>query len=853
MTAPTERKTWTRAPAGASMATVLVLTGSLLFSGTPAPAPSHSPQALSLRLMPQEIRMWGAGASQRLVVVATFADGNERDVTAGARLEVNDRDVADLSAEGKLVPRNDGDTAIRAEYQGQAFQASIQVRESRAPRPFSFSREIGGILTRRGCNDSACHGGVKGRGGFKLSLDARHPQEDHRWIVEGGTYQVLSPESAEPIRPRVDPKNPEESLLLQKPTFQIPHGGGSRFSAESADYAALRDWVREGAPVREAEQLRIERIEIFPSYLVLEKGQHRQLLVTGHLGNGRTEDLTDQVRYETVNPELVRISPTGRVEAVATGETALLVRAPGRVANSRIGVIADAVHVVPQVADKNLIDRHVFAKLRKLRIAPSSLSSDEEFLRRICLDLTGTLPPPERAREFLSSTDPAKRDHLIDTLLETPEYIDYWTFRFSDLFRVSYSSTGTPAHSLVYWAWIRNSLTENKPYHQMALERISAQGNDGPSRHFLQNGEASIPADAMPEEMRVFLGYRLDCAQCHHHPFEEWSQDQFWGLAAFFGRLSRTEWTSEGAIVVFEDPAGRVPDYEESEDTVKVLHPRTGEEASPVFPDGTPLSKEKTFDPRMALAEWIVAQPNFSRTIVNRMWGHMFGRGIVDPVDDFRSTNPPTHPELLDELARDFAENGYDLKRLLRLIAKSRTYQLSAVPNATNRNDMANYSHRVRRDLDAEILLDAISDVTGVPETFKNNWMGTAPRGTRAIHLRVPDLYSSTFLDIYDRPNRASIPERKNDASLKKALHIMVGSTYQEKIGDPGNRLHRLLKDGKSDGEIIEELYLRALSRFPTDSERSRLEQVVSIDDSREETLKDIMWAMITSREFASN
>ena len=853
MKASKERTVRIRAPFGVPGVAVLALSASLLFSGTPAPVPSHQPQVLSLRLMPHEIRMWGADAPQRLVVVATFADGMERDVTADSRLEVNDREIADLRTEGKLIARNDGQTTVRAEFQGQVSRASVEVRESQAPKPFSFSRDIGGILTRRGCNDSACHGGVKGRGGFKLSLDARHPQEDHRWIVEGGTYQVLSPESAEPIRPRVDSKNPERSLLLQKPTFQIPHGGGSRFAPDSADYALIRDWVRDGAPVREEEQLRIQKIEVFPSYLVLEKGQHRQLLVTGHLGNGRTEDLTDRVRYETVNPGLVRISATGRVEAVATGETALLVRAPGRVANSRIGVIADAVSAVPQVTRNNLIDRHVFSKLRRLRIAPSSLSSDEEFLRRICLDLTGTLPPPDRAREFLNSTDPAKRDHLIDTLLDTPEYIDYWTFRFSDLFRVSYSSTGTPAHSLVYWAWIRNSLTENKPYDQMARERISAQGNDGPSRHFLQNGEVSIPQDVMPEEMRVFLGYRLDCAQCHHHPFEEWSQDQFWGLAAFFGRLSRTEWTSEGAIVVFEDPGGRVPDYEESEDTVKVLHPRTGQEVSPLFPDGTPLPEEKSFDPRLALAEWITAQPNFSRTIVNRMWGHMFGRGIVDPVDDFRSTNPPTHPELLDELARDFSKNGYDLKRLLRLIAKSHTYQLSAVPNATNPNDRVNYSHRMRRDLDAEILLDAISNVTGVPETFKNNWMGNAPPGARAIHLRVPDLYSSKFLEIHDRPNRASIPERKNDASLKKALHIMVGSTYQEKISHPGNRLQQLLEAGKSDGETIEELYLRALSRLPTDRERSRLEHVVASSKSREEALQDIMWAMITSREFASN
>ena len=853
MTAPSEGKMRIWAVTGAAMAFAPALTGSLLFSGTPAPTPSHEPQVLSLRLMPQEIRMWGADASQRLAVVATFADGMERDVTADSRLEVIDGDVADLSAERKLVARNDGETKIRAEFQGQVSRASVQVRETRAERPFSFSRDIGGILTRRGCNDSACHGGVKGRGGFKLSLDARHPQEDHRWIVEGGTYQVLSLESAEPIRPRIDSENPEKSLLLQKPTFEIPHGGGIRLTSESTDYAAIRDWVRDGAPVREEEQLRIERIEITPSYLVLEKGQHRQLLITGHLSNGRTEDLTDQVRYETVNPELVRISPTGRVEAVDPGETALLVRAPGRVSHSRIGVIADAAATIPQVTHDNLVDQHVLAKLRKLRITPSRLSSDEEFLRRVCLDLTGTLPPPDRVREFLNSTDPAKRDRLVDTLLETPEYIDYWTFRFSDLFRVSYSSTGTPAHSLVYWAWIRNSLTENKPYDQMALERISAQGNDGPSRHFLQNGEASIPQEIMAEEMRVFLGYRLDCAQCHHHPFEEWSQDQFWGLAAFFGRLSRTEWTSEGAIVVFEDPAGRVPDYEESEDTVKVLHPRTGEEASPVFPDGTPLPKEKSFDPRMALAKWMIAQPNFTRTIVNRMWGHMFGRGIVDPVDDFRSTNPPTHPELLDELAREFAENGYNLKRLLRLIAKSRTYQLSAVPNAANRNDLVNYSHRVRRDLDAEILLDAISDLTGVPETYKNNWMGSAPTGTRAIHLRVPDLYSSEFLAVHDRPNRASIPERKNDASLKKALHIMVGSTYQEKITHPGNRLDQLVKSGKTDGEIIEELFLRGFSRLPNERERSRLERMVASHESRQEALQDIMWAMVTSREFASN
>ena len=329
----------------------------------------------------------------------------------------------------------------------------------------------------------------------------------------------------------------------------------------------------------------------------------------------------------------------------------------------------------------------------------------------------------------------------------------------------------------------------------MALERLSAQGHNGPSRHFLPNGEAGRAEEMMPEEIRVYLGQRLDCAQCHHHPFEKWSQEQFWGLAAFFGRISRTEWVSEGAIVIFDDPSGRVPDYGETEDTVKVLHPRTGEEVTPMFPDGSPLPAERSFDPRLAFAEWMVSHPDFSRTIVNRMWAYMMGRGIVDPVDDFRSSNPPTHPQLLDALAQDFVDHGYDLKHLLRRIARSRTYQLSARSNPTNKNDLVNYSHRRPRGLDGEILLDALSSVTGVLEEFKNSWMGAAPAGTRAIHLQVPDLHLSRFLTVHDRPTRKSLPERKNEASLRQALHLLVGETYQEKISNPGSHLDQLLKD----------------------------------------------------------
>ncbi len=828
----------------------LLLRTGLLCAGT-APIPSHEPQLLSLHLIPEDIRLVGADASQKLVLLGVYSDGFERDVTDGSRLRVRHPAVASVSEKASVTPVADGRTLVTAEFGGHSSQAAVRVHGSQEARPFSFSRDIGAILTKRGCNASECHGGVKGRGGFKLSLDVLHPKEDYRWIVEGGSYQVLSVEAAEPIKPRVSTENPEGSLLLLKPTTTLPHGGGMRFETNSTDYETIRDWVRSGAPYREVSETRIERVEVFPEAMTLEPKGSRQLLVTAHLAGGGREDITDQVRYSASNPEVVRVTSGGRIEARSAGETAILVRAPGHVANIRVGVIADLVPDYPRVPETNLIDRYVFARLREQHVVPSPLSSDQEFLRRVCLDLTGTLPPPSRVREFLASRDPDKREKLIDTLLETPEYVDYWTYRFSELFRVAYLSTGTPAHAYAYWAWIRDSITENKPYDQIARERLSAQGHDGPSRHFSK--DAPRPEDMMPEEIRVFLGQRLDCAQCHHHPFEKWSQEQFWGLAAFLGRISRTEWIADGAIVVFDDPSGRVPDYGETEDTVKVLHPRTGEEVAPAFPDGTPLSLERSFDPRLAFAEWTVSHPDFPRTIVNRMWGYLMGRGIVDPVDDFRSTNPPTHPRLLEALAGDFVSHRFDLKHLLRRIARSRTYQLSGQPNRTNRDDLVNYSHRHPRALDGEILLDAISNVTGVPEEFRNSWMGTAPPGTRAIELQVPDLYPSRFLTVYDRPNRRIIPERKTEASLSQALHILVGSTYQQKISSPGSRLDLLLKGKSSQREIVEELFLRSLCRYPTPSEAAELEHLIASRPSRREGFEDVLWALVTSREFARN
>ena len=814
------------------------------------------PALRSVRLEPGDVTLWGARARQRFVVIGSYSDGIDRDLTQRSRFSVADPRLAGIDGTGRLTATAEGETRVEVQVEGRRAAARVRVQEVGRARPFSFARDIGGILTRRGCNASECHGGVKGQAGFKLSLGALYPRDDYRWIVEGGTYQVLSAEASGPKRPRVDVREPEKSLLLLKPTFSIPHGGGKRFAADSADYETILGWVRGGAPYGEeaaVESARIERVEIFPREGVLERGGRQRLLVTAHLSNGRSEDISDEVLYVANNPEVVKVAEDGTVEAVAPGETAVMVRAAGTAVSARFGVVGARLQSYPEVPRNNFIDGEVFAKLRRFNIAPSEPATDSEFLRRVCLDVTGTLPPPERVREFLASRNPHRREKLVEALLDSPEYVDFWTFRFSDLFRASVMSNGAPEHGYAYWQWIRDSIARNRPYDQIARDRIAAQGYDGPSRHYLPYGREPRPEDIMAEDVRVFLGRRLDCAQCHNHPFESWSQDQFWGLAAFFGHLNRTEWTGFGATVMWDDPAGRDPDYGESPDSARVMHPRTRKEVAPAFLDGRPLPAHERGDPRLPLAQWMTSHPYFAETIVNRMWGWFFGRGLVDPVDDFRSTNPPTHPALLEMLARDFREHGHDLKHLVRRIVASRAYQLSSVPNDSNGADRINYSHALARPLEAEVLLDAISAATGIPETFTNSDGGAEPPGTRAIALRLPDLYPSRFLETFGRVSRERVPERSGSANLNQALHMLVGSTYTEKLAREGGRIARLVERRATERESIDELYLAALARFPADAERAELERMLVARPARGEALRDLLWALVTSREFAFN
>jgi hypothetical protein len=625
-----------------------------------------------------------------------------------------------------------------------------------------------------------------------------------------------------------------------------------RLEAGSPDYQALLQWIRTGAPFGDEGEKQVptvERVEVLPREIVLQGGARQQLVVTAYLSNGRQEDITEQVQYVANDAGIADVSETGVVQAKKKGETNVLVRTLGYTLSADVGVVEKPIDKYPAVAARNYIDRYVFAKLRTFQILPSELSGDQEFLRRVCLDLTGTLPPPERVREFLADRNPHKRDRLIETLLGSPEYVDYWSFRFGDLLRATYVTSNNTKSTRAYQNWITNSIAANKPYDQIARERIGAQGYSAPARNFYYIAELTTPDVLMPELIRLFMGRRIECSQCHNHPFEAWSQNQYWGLAAFFAGYTEVR---DSTLIIDALSAGNVDQPKE----MMVMNPRTKQKVVPAFLDGTQLPSSEWIDPRRHLADWVTAHPYFAEATVNRLWSFFFGRGIVEPVDDFRSTNPPTHSELLRALAKDFTDSGFNLKHLMKTIVQSRTYQLSATPNENNKDGRMGYSHGRARPLEAAVLLDAITSVTGVPEKFAIHPIaggGDAPVGTRAMHT-ITDICPSQFMDDFGRASRRALPSGPPQPSLTEALHMMSGPVFNAKITREGGRLHALLKKNASDEEILNEFYVAALTRLPTNEEKTELLQFLGQRSARrEETLAGLVWAIVNSREFAYN
>lgn len=693
----------------------------------------------------------------------------------------------------------------------------------------SFRNNVQPILAKYGCNSGACHGAAAGQNGFKLSL---------RGYDDEGDFTTLTRHA---LGRRIIPSDPGRSLLLLKSTGAVPHKGGKRFEVDSLEYKILSGWIAAGTPGPKKEDPRIVRIEVTPEKVVLKPGAVQQLTVKAHFSDGHMEDVTRWAKYTDANSSVTLVDETGKVTVQGYGEGAITAWYLSRIAMATVSAPYEN-EVDPQVfasADRrNLIDDLALEKLKDLNLPPSPRCSDAEFIRRAFVDTIGTLPEAEETRRFLESKSAGKRDELIEGLLKRKEFVDYWTYRWSDLFLVN-SEKLRPAAMWSYYNWIRNNVAANTPWDVMVRQLVTSTGST------LENGAANFfvlhedPPSMAETTSQAFLGMSINCAKCHNHPMEKWTNDEYFGMANLFARVRAKSGTGDGERVVFVASAG------------DINQPLRGRPQPPRPLDGTPLTIESAEDRREHLADWLTARENpyFSRAIVNRVWANFFDVGLVEKVDDLRMTNPASNEKLLSGLARYLAEQKFDLKALMRLILQSETYQRSSVPLPENAADTRFYSHYYPRRFMAEVMLDAFSQVTGVPSKFPNY-----PEDWRAIQL--PDSnVNSYFLKSFGRPDRVKTCEceRTEEPSMAQVLHIANGETINKKLSAKGNRVERLLEKKLTPGQMVEEIYVSALARYPTQAEKEKLAQVISEATDLRPAVEDVYWAVLSSKEFLFN
>jgi hypothetical protein len=788
---------------------------------------------------PERVELVGNLERAQLVVrqrcVGGSADEKCDDLTARATYQSSDPAVISVDEHGRLLAVGDGQAKIEIKVADQHVEVPVAVSGVSDQPPIGFTNHIRPILNKAGCAMAACHASQHGKGGFKLSVFGSEPDKDREAMVRDALLR------------RADFVQPERSLLLLKPTMQMSHGGGKRLEKGSVDYQTMLAWIAVGAPGPQKADREVMQLTVTPPLRVGQTGLTQQLRVEAEYSDGAKRDVTASARYDSLDEGVVAVDGSGYVTAIGKGQGAVMVRFEGQAAVSL--VVVPYAHEI-QLADwksNNFIDELAEKKFRELAIEPSPLCDDATFVRRAFLDAIGTLPTVEETQAFIESTDADKRAQLIDRLLGltgdpaldtyNDAYAAWWSLRWSDLLRNNSADLGEQG----MWAmhnWIRESLRTNKPFDRFVRELITARGSiytTGPANYYRVHKDASMLAEATAQ---LFLGVRIECAKCHHHPFEKYSQDDYYGLAAFFARTGTKNSEEFGLFGREQQVIVR--------DTGDVKHPRTNQVVGPKPLDGPPA--DHPLDRRIPLAAWLTSADNvyFSKSVVNRYVGYLLGRGLVEPVDDLRSTNPATNPALLEALAKSFTESGYDLKQLVRTIMVSRVYQLDSQPTEANAGDDKFYSHFHVKRLPAEALIDAIDRVTGVPTKYRN-----LPLGTRAIEL--PDAeYPDYFLNTFAKPRRVSVCEceRAPDPSLAQALHTLNGDVIALKLRDGKSRLMRLVAEKKPADEIVEEIYLAALSRRPTDAERGASQELLGESNSPAEFYQDLAWALMNSKQF---
>lgn len=709
---------------------------------------------------------------------------------------------------------------------GLSFQTT-----SLGAEPVTFEKDIEPLLARFGCNSGPCHGKSRGQNGFQLSLLGFDPDFDFHAIVNESRGR------------RVLPAAPEHSMVLAKPAGKVPHGGGRLFAPGDAAYERIHAWIKAGMPRTPADAPRVARISVNPSERVLGFKEEVPLRVTAHYTDGSTADVTHLAMYQSNESVIAAVSSEGRVKTgPLPGEAAIMARFMEKFAVCNI-LIPQPKAVPPELyaglPRRNFIDGLVWDKLRKLNITPSGPASDAKFLRRAYLDAIGRMPTPEETRTFLADTASDKRERLVDDLLERPEYADYWANQWADLLRPNPYRVGIKAVFNLD-AFLRDAFRRNLPFDRFAREIITAQGSTWRNGAAVFYRDRRDPAEITTSVSQMFLGVRLECAKCHHHPFEIWSQDDFYSFAAYFARIGR-----KGTGLSPPISGGEEVIYGTGKGTVQ--HPVTGKTLAPrpLLGDAPQVPDDE--DPRRMLADWITSETNpyFAKVAVNRVWATLMGRGIVEPVDDLRATNPPSNGPLLDALADHFRKEKYDLKKLLRTIMTSYVYGLSSEPNPGNVADLRNYSRHYRQRLRAEVLLDAVAAVTGVEEKF-----AAAPPGTRAMELWTVRT-ESFFLDTFSRPDPNQDPpcERSPETSVVQALHLMNSPALHQKVTSDAGRAAQLAKGAESPDRIVEEIYLLSYARLPDAEERGICRKMFAALPRRQ-AIEDLMWTLLNTPEF---
>lgn len=792
-------------------------------------APSvEVPKITALKIHPESLTLEHARDGRRVLVSGQTKDGKWVDVTSWAVLKPT-TDGVKVHEDGYIFPEKVGATKIAVTVEGVSTALPVTVNSVESP-PVSFVRDVMPILSHAGCNNGTCHGAAKGKNGFKLSLRGYDPEFDYELLIEDISGR------------RFNRAFPEQSLMLLKPTSEVPHKGGQVIVPDSRDYQLIHQWISEGVASDVETTQRVERLEVFPDSAELSMpGTKQQLLVIAHYPDGTTRDVTREAKFTSSMNEVAKVTDDGVVTAERRGETAILTRYEGKYSTNGIIVMGDrSGYKWVETPEYNYIDTHVHNKLKRLKILPSELSTDEEFIRRIYFDMTGLPPNPEQVRSFLSDKTPSKekREKLIDMLAESPEYVDHWTHKWGDLLQSNRKFLGERGMWL-FKQWIHESIAENRPYNQFVHDLITATGSayaNPAANYFRVSREFTA---AVENTTQLFLGVRFSCNKCHDHPFEVWTQNQYYEFGAFFADVKLKNGRLPGEEVVY---ASFTP--------TSVQHPRTLAVVPPVVPFGE--TKKDTSDKREALAEWLTSaeNPMFAKAGVNRIWSYYMGRGIIDPVDDIRSSNPPSNPELLDALTKDFIENGFDIKHIMKTIVRSRTYQQSIKTNKWNKEDTINFSHAIARRLTAEQLLDAIGVATGSQPKFQG-----VPKNLRAVQLPDSKVKDDGFLKLFGRPERESSCEceRTTEVSLAHAMNLINGPTVAEAIIDPNGRIAKLLKEKKEDRVLVEELYLATFARFPLENEYTIAIEHLASAESKEEGVQDLMWALINSPAFLFN